>query len=358
MKKLFILVLYFLLTGCASRFLDIKKQDEAQIVIDTSEELVKIEESPLEPLPEKSEVKGEEKKPTKPPVKSSKKEIKKAGKKEAKKDTKKEVQKQEAAPVPLTREPVVEDSEGFIGASRKPPVNPFRINERLVHRVSYFGATAGKMTFATLPFAQVNGKKTYRFKISVVTDGIFNSFYKVDDYAETYLDYETLVPYFFKMNVRESGQIKQAQQAYLPQQKKMTFIEKKYTEKKGHETKELSWEVPDYVQNVFSAFFYMRIFKMAVGKEISFYIADDGKNFLSKAKVIRQEKVKTQVGEFDCMVLKPEVSVNGEFKPVGDIYIWLSNDDRKIIVKIESEIKIGTVVSELIEWDRGVAITP
>lgn len=51
--------------------------------------------------------------------------------------------------------------------------------------------------------------------------------------------------------------------------------------------------------------------------------------------------------------IKPEISVKGVFKPVGDIYIWLSDDDRKYPLRLESSIKIGTLVSEVTAIEPG-----
>jgi hypothetical protein len=53
------------------------------------------------------------------------------------------------------------------------------------------------------------------------------------------------------------------------------------------------------------------------------------------------------------VVVKPEFEVDGVFKPVGDIFFWLTDDDRKLIVRIESEIKIGTLVMEATQVERG-----
>ena len=63
-----------------------------------------------------------------------------------------------------------------------------------------------------------------------------------------------------------------------------------------------------------------------------------------RAKVLRQEKKSTAVGVFDTLVLKPEFEIGGVFTPTGDNFIWVTNDDRKMIVRIESKIKIGTLV--------------
>ncbi len=96
----------------------------------------------------------------------------------------------------------------------------------------------------------------------------------------------------------------------------------------------------------------MRVFSYEVGKEYKFYVSDDEKNLMFKGKALRKEKIETDAGEFNTIVVKPEFEVDGVFKPVGDIFFWLTDDDRKFIVKIESEIKIGTLVMEATKIER------
>ncbi len=97
----------------------------------------------------------------------------------------------------------------------------------------------------------------------------------------------------------------------------------------------------------------MRTFQWKDGKEYAFRVADDNENVVFKGKVVGRETLKTDVGTFKAIKIKPEFTAKGVFKPVGDIYIWLSDDDRKFILKIQSKIKIGTIVSEISALDRG-----
>ena len=43
----------------------------------------------------------------------------------------------------------------------------------------------------------------------------------------------------------------------------------------------------------------------------------------------------------------------GLFKSKGKIYLWITDDDRKMPVKVRTDIPIGTVESDLTEF-RGV----
>src|SRR5690606_29120766 len=107
------------------------------------------------------------------------------------------------------------------------------------------------------------------------------------------------------------------------------------------------WKILPFSQNVVSAAFYMRTFTYGPDKELAFRVADAGKNLVFTGKVLRREKLDTEIGQLDTVVVKPKITIDGVFKQVGDILIWLTDDERKHIVRIESKIKIGTIVAKL-----------
>lgn len=278
----------------------------------------------------------------KAPEKTVNKPAKKTKTKKSKKTSVKEAEPQ----APARRQPEFEDDTGFQG--RRPIKDPFRIGEEVTYDVHYFKVSAGEMKMKVGPMATVNGRKAYNFSISLKTSPVFSNFYSVDDRMETFVDYETLVPRAFSLHVKESSQLREARMLFDEKTNRATFWEKKVSKDKGEaEEKKQAWDILPYSQNVYSAVFYMRNFQWEVGKEYAFRVADDEQNLIFKGKCLRKEKLDTELGVMDAVVIKPEVMLKGVFKPVGDIYIWLSDDDRRHILRIESKIKIGTIVAEV-----------
>ncbi|MFN7454211.1 MAG: DUF3108 domain-containing protein [Pseudobdellovibrionaceae bacterium] len=263
-----------------------------------------------------------------------------------------EMKKTTTVTTPAKRQPEIESDRGFQG--RRPIVDPFQVGEKIVHEVTYFKTNAGSLTFEVKPFASVNGRKAYNFKTSIQTSPFYSRFfYSVDDYVNVLMDFEDLVPSVYTLHVRESSQLREARMFIDHQKHQATFWEKKVTEKKGVEEKKLEWSVESYAQNVFSTMFYLRFFQWEVGSENAFRVAHDGKNLIFKGKALRKENLKTEVGTFDAIVIKPEVTLEGKFKPTGENLIWVSDDSHRYILKIESEIKIGTLVSRIVELNPG-----
>ncbi len=251
----------------------------------------------------------------------------------------------------VPHEPDLESPIGYQG--RRPIQDPFRVGEKVVLEVSYFKAVAGELWLETESMSKVNGRQAYNFVTTVKSSDVFSMFYSVDDRAETFVDYESMTPSVFRLQVKESSQVGESKAFFDPIKQVATFWNVTTNKSDGRKEKKKVWDILPYSQNVYSAAFYMRTFTYEIGKEYAFRVANDGENIIFRGKALRKEKLKTEAGEFQTIVVKPEFEIDGYFKPVGNIYFWLTDDDRKLIVRIESEIKIGSIVCQAIRVEYG-----
>jgi hypothetical protein len=269
-----------------------------------------------------------------------------------KKSAKKKTKKEKPPGPPPKHEPAIEDPEGFIG--RRPIVDPFRVGENVTLNITWANIVAGTMELQVLPFVEVNGKKAYQFQVLAKSNSFFEKIYSVDDKAVTYVDYEKLMPHNLSITVKESKQLAETRTFVDWTKNKANYWQKKVTKDKGERSKELSWDVLPYSQNVISAAYYIRMFNWRENTEYALRVADEGKNIVFRAKVLRREKLRTDIGTLDTIVIQPKIEVDGAFKPVGDLLVWLTDDDRKFIVRVESKIKIGSIVAKLKSIDKGL----
>lgn len=338
MKKNLWALIVIVLTSCSTAVLQVEDSEKI-LKIEDYDKSLKIKETTQ---PKEPEVAPEI--ASKIDDKDKKEEAKKVATPPAKKITPKNMK---ASTKPKKKLPDLEDSEGFDG--RRPIVDPFRIGEKVTLKLSYFNIVAGEMDISVLPFKEVNGRKSYHFQVAGKSYGFFSSIYAVDDKAETFLDYETLLPYNMAIDVKESKKLSTIRSYFDWKKMKAHYWEKKITKKHGVEEKRFEWDIEPYAQNIFSAAFYLRAFTLTPGKKIQFRVSDNKKNMVVTGHVLRKETIKTDVGEFKTVVIKPEIEIDGIFKPMGDVYFWLTDDDRKFIIRIESKIKIGTIIGSLKE---------
>jgi hypothetical protein len=252
---------------------------------------------------------------------------------------------------PKIKLPELEDSEGFIG--RRPISDPFHIGEKVTLEMSYFGLTAGELSMGVSPMAEVNGRQSYHFMASARSTSIFASFYAVDDWLETFVDFQKMIPFNYALHVKESKQLRETR-SYIDWSHLMAYFwDKRVTQEHGVEEWKKEWAVPEYSQNVFSAPFYLRTFKLEPGKKVAFRLAHEGQNIIVTGDVLRREKISTPLGDMNTLVISPHIQIDGVFKPIGDVFLWVTDDDRKFYVRIESKIKIGKIVGLVKSIEKG-----
>jgi len=329
---------FLLLSSCAGKILQVDKSEE---VLKTEEFDAKLDvkEEKIEPPP--TEVIKEVPEEKKKDAKSKKKE----------KPVAKAAVSSEKGKVKGPRQPDIEDSEGFDG--RRPIKDPFRVGEKVTFDVSYFNVTAGELNMMVKPFVTVNGKKAYHFEADGKSTPFFTKIYAIDDRVTTYLDYEEMRPLSLQISIKESNQLGETRTFYDWKNLKASYWQKKIIKGKGERNKKVDWDILAYSQNVVSVAWYLRTFKLEPGKKHAVRVADEGKNIVFTGEVLRREKLKTPVGVLDTVVVSPRITADGVFKPIGDILIWFTDDDRKLLVRLESKIKIGTVVAKLRSIEKG-----
>jgi hypothetical protein len=178
-------------------------------------------------------------------------------------------------------------------------------------------------------------------------------FYKVDDFCESYMDFEQMVPLNFIMSAKETKQLREVRQFFDWKTKKASYWERRVTQESGVEEKKKDWDLTEFSQNIYTALWYVRTFALRDGKTYAYRVSDDGRNWELKATVVRREMLKTDVGTFKSIVVRPEVYTEGILKPMGEVLFWFTDDDQKLPIKMESKIKIGKVVAYLKSIERG-----
>jgi len=69
-------------------------------------------------------------------------------------------------------------------------------------------------------------------------------------------------------------------------------------------------------------------------------------------KVIKKEKIKVGDKKYRTILVEPMMREEGIFSAKGSILVWLTDDKRRIPVRMSSKVLIGSVTVDLIEIRR------
>lgn len=200
---------------------------------------------------------------------------------------------------------------------------PFAVGEQLNYLVAAGGAKVGTGKMEILGIENVRGEDTFHAIFSV--EGGFLMF-KVNDLLESWFDTETLSSRRFIQNIHEVNYKKNRYFDIYP--------ERGVLQQKGYE------EMPTVPQPLDDASFlyFVRTVPLEVGKSYNFnrYFRPDRNPVV--VKVLRKEKVTVPAGTFNTIVIQPLIKSQGIFAEGGEAQMWLSDDDRRMMVQFKAKV--------------------
>jgi len=185
------------------------------------------------------------------------------------------------------------------------------------------------------------GHLCYWLKTRAYSSGLVGQVYPVTDVIESFMDVDSFYPWQFSKNVSE-GKFKDNFVIEFDQTKHLAIRKDMY-----------DFETYPRVQDIVSAFYYIRTLELAPGDTIPLPYHDNGGNYPLSVIVHREEHVEVPAGEFDCIVIEPVLKTKGLFQREGRMWVWLTNDRRKMPVKMVSKIPVGSVQALLLEYRAG-----
>lgn len=220
---------------------------------------------------------------------------------------------------------------------------PFYEGETLTFTVKYGIISAGEASLQTKS-SVYQGSPVWHLSTKAKTYSFFDKIYKVRDTVESWWDKNNLQPYKFSKNLQE-GHYRQ-HRVHIYDHSSLSSTYKKWNFKNQvFENSEM--EIPAGTQDILSAFYLARTKNLQVGKPIIVNITADGRNMPTEILVHRKEQQKTIFGNIECLVIEPKLKGEAIFKQSGRILIWVTNDEYKIPVRLESKITIGSFVATL-----------
>lgn len=217
----------------------------------------------------------------------------------------------------------------------KPP-EPGPVIQRFEYELSWLGIKAGTAVLELSYADMEKDKKIIRSSANSV-DWI-SSFYKVEDKAFSKMMADGR-PYHFEIRQRE-GKYRSHKEIFF-EDGLIRYIDHR-------KKKEINIEVPDVHYDVLSGFFHVKSNELVPGSSTFVNISDSGKAGRIEVKVLKKEEIKVKGGGISTILIQPLLITDGLFKHKGDIYIWLTDDSRRIPVQVRTEVPLGSVLAVLV----------
>lgn len=224
---------------------------------------------------------------------------------------------------------------------------PFGPGEHLVYqvKVGVFGVGEGHMS--VFPVEDVRGNETYRAVM-----GIRGSLMglRVNDLYSTWFDVYTLQSWRYVRDVHQVNYKSFRHFEFYPERGE-------WEREDNDESGPLGSRIPlDDIAFVY----FIRTLPLEVGDTYTLdrYFKDDGNPVV--VHVVRKDRRETEAGTFNTIVVKPVIKTDGLFGEGGDAELHFTDDDRRLLVYMRSNIPKfpGSLTLHLRSIQEGVPLHP
>lgn len=224
-------------------------------------------------------------------------------------------------------------AQGVVPAAGETGREPLLIDgERLNYDIYYGTIPAGRASLEVTSEAGDNGD-VFRITSRARSNDLVSIFFEVDDRVVAEVDARTFEPRRFEKHISE-GSFRKSVSVHYDED---GFV------RAGDE----AFRVEPGTRDVLSALYYLRGQDLRVGEDVIVRTFENGKCYQARVRVLGREKVSTRRGDYQCLVIEPEI-VEGIFAKAGKLVIYLTDDALRLPVLLKSKVKIGSFVAELV----------
>jgi Protein of unknown function (DUF3108) len=213
-------------------------------------------------------------------------------------------------------------AEPHSGSLTTPARVPYGVGERLEYEIRY-GPFRGGADMEITELDTVRGRQVWHAAFSV-RGGI--PFFRVNDRYETWIDTHTIASLRYKQDIHDGSYERHRIYEFLPDQRMVI-------EGNSDTTPTVDRPVDDA-----SILYFLRTIDLPVGLDTGFnnYFLPDRNPI--RIRVVGHEKISVPAGDFDAIVIQPQIKAKGIFSEGGQAQVWLSNDEKHIILQMKSKV--------------------
>jgi hypothetical protein len=239
--------------------------------------------------------------------------------------------------------PVVFTAENQPIASRAPLIDAFFPGETLTYDISWSRMiSAGTATMEVKEEKLPDGRAGLKLVVTGRSVGLLDKVYPVNDSVESIFDPQTRESLSYRLRETYGGRKRRRDLAF---DHARNIVVSKLNEDPAE-----TLAVPEHVQDGLSMLYYLRTREdFVVGKIFTIEVHDSSKNWSIEIHTLGRERLKTPMGEFATVKVKTYPKYQGTFMNKGEVFIWLTDDNRRVPVLMKSKLAFGSFVFTLTE---------
>ncbi len=227
--------------------------------------------------------------------------------------------------------------------------------EKLRYQIFMGVVPVGQATLETEHVVEFNGRPAYHIVSRAESNRFCDAFYKVRDFNESWMDARKLSSLGYSKILHE-GRFYRREWAVFDEPSRR-FVAR-LTNRDGS-YKIFRGTVPASIQDILSSLFYIRSQKLVPGRDIVLDV-NTKNNWPLIVRVLKRAKITTPAGTWRTVVVEPGLrDREGIFVQKGrNLRVWLTDDDKKIPVRMSVQLFFGHVSALLIAPGAKTIVAP
>lgn len=223
------------------------------------------------------------------------------------------------------------------------------VDEKMYLDIHYLGMTVGKILVVNKGKKLINGKEVWHMHARFKSAPFYSNIYELDDTVDTYVTTEEFLSIRYSLIQRESKvSVDDLQLHDRDQLKTFWFYKQKKVDGKV-KNKKVENFIPHFSIDPFSVLFFYQGLPLVDKDVYEIPIINKGKMLLLTSIVEGREVLDTEVGKKKAIRVHATTQYTGETLKSGDLYFWFSDDEKRVLLKAQAKIKIGSVTADIVK---------
>ena len=207
------------------------------------------------------------------------------------------------------------------------------------HQTYFYNADWHLLSAGTARLTMESSPQGQHAVVTADTSGMVNLLFAVHDQFRTTINPHSYCSVGLTKHTQEGSRRREIEVHFDYLHRKSVLQEK---DLKTGAVKHVDHPIPGCVTDVMSGFYSVGSLPLSPGESFVFPLNDGGPTGEVTATVEGREQVKTQAGVFSTLRVRA-FATSGPFRNKGRLWIWYSDDARRIPVRMKAKVKWGTL---------------
>jgi hypothetical protein len=225
----------------------------------------------------------------------------------------------------------------------------FPVGERMEYSVTWGGARIGRSVLTVEAIDTIAGRPAYRASLETAGGP---PFYRLEDRLTSWIQPQPFATVRFDQKLRQGGYRRDRRHLMDLAAQTYTRFDLEDDRYVAHD-EEAEASIPPGALDEVAYFYFIRLSDLEVGRRYEYerYFKEKGNPVV--LEVLRRQRIRVPAGTFNTIVVRPTIKTSGLFSEGGEAELYVTDDERRIPVRVQTRMPIGTGNFYLTKYESG-----